>query len=83
LPVSSPTWRIGRVDDPPEHPGAGRHGGPVADDAVPGRLVYDRDGSGADAQAKFKAGNIEGIAVNAETMALNAEHIPMLFPRAR
>src|SRR5207244_125779 len=36
--------------------------------------------SWADAQAKMKAGNIEGIAVNAETMALNSEHIPMLFP---
>src|SRR5437773_12216752 len=36
--------------------------------------------SWADAQAKLKAGNIEGIAANAETMALNSEHIPMLFP---
>jgi len=44
------------------------------------RLMKLNGASWADAQAKFKAGNIEGIAVNAETMALNAEHIPMLFP---
>jgi cytochrome c556 len=44
------------------------------------RLMKLNGGSWADAQAKFKAGNIEAIAVNAETMALNAEHIPMLFP---
>ncbi|MBI4245815.1 MAG: cytochrome c [Candidatus Rokubacteria bacterium] len=44
------------------------------------RLMKLNGGSWADAQAKFKAGNIEGIAVNAETMALNAAHIPMLFP---
>jgi cytochrome c556 len=29
----------------------------------------------------MKAGNFEAVAVNAETMALNAEHIPMLFPK--
>ncbi len=45
------------------------------------RLMKLNGASWADAQAKFKAGNIEGIAVNAETMALNAEHIPMLFPQ--
>jgi len=45
------------------------------------RLMKLNGGSWADAQAKFKAGNIEAIAVNAETMALNAEHIPMLFPQ--
>jgi cytochrome c556 len=44
------------------------------------RLMKLNGASWADAQAKFKAGNIEAIAVNAETMALNAEHIPMLFP---
>jgi len=44
------------------------------------RLMKLNGASWADAQAKFKAGNIEGIAVNAETMALNSEHIPMLFP---
>src|SRR5262245_29687718 len=31
-------------------------------------------------QAKAKAGNIEGIAVSAETLALNAQRIPYLFP---
>jgi cytochrome c556 len=44
------------------------------------RLMKLNGGSWADAQAKFKAGNIEGVAVNAETMAVNGEHIPMLFP---
>jgi cytochrome c556 len=34
----------------------------------------------ADAQAKFKAGNIEGVAVNAESIALMADQIPGLFP---
>ena len=37
------------------------------------RLMKLNGASWADAQAKFKAGNIE-------TMALNSEHIPMLFP---
>jgi cytochrome c556 len=45
------------------------------------RLMKLNGGSWADAQAKFKAGNIEGIAVNAETMAVNGQHIPMLFPK--
>ena len=35
----------------------------------------------ADAQAKFKAGNVEGIAVNAEGIAVMASHIPALFPQ--
>jgi cytochrome c556 len=35
----------------------------------------------ADAQAKLKAGNIEGIAVNAEGIAVMASHIPALFPQ--
>jgi len=51
---------------------------PVADRQ---RLMKLNGASWADAQAKFKAGNIEGIAVNAETMALNSEHIPMMFPQ--
>src|SRR4029078_9736254 len=34
----------------------------------------------ADIQAKAKAGNIEGIAVNAENISLYAPHIPMYFP---
>jgi cytochrome c556 len=33
-----------------------------------------------DIQAKAKAGNIEAIAVNAETLALTAQQIPGLFP---
>jgi cytochrome c556 len=33
-----------------------------------------------DIQAKAKAGDIERIAVNAETIAVNAQHIPNLFP---
>ncbi|MGH7386324.1 MAG: c-type cytochrome [Candidatus Rokuibacteriota bacterium] len=44
------------------------------------RLMKLNGASWADIQAKAKAGNIEGIAVNAETLALNAEHIPALFP---
>ena len=44
------------------------------------RLMKLNGASWGDAQAKAKAGNWEGIAVNAETMALNAAHIPMLFP---
>jgi len=34
----------------------------------------------AEAQAKAKAGNLEGIAVSAETLALNSQQIPSLFP---
>jgi cytochrome c556 len=34
----------------------------------------------ADIQANAKAGNIEGIAVNAENISLYAPHIPMYFP---
>jgi len=44
------------------------------------RLMKLNGASWADAQAKFKAGNIEAIAVNAETMAMNAREIPKLFP---
>src|SRR5258705_1386826 len=53
-----------------------------------GEIVADRQrimklngASWADAQAKIKAGNFEAVAGNAETMALNAGHIPMLFPK--
>lgn len=45
------------------------------------RLMKLNGASWADAQAKFKAGNIEAIVVNAETIALNAMHIPLLFPQ--
>ena len=44
------------------------------------RLMKLQGASWADIQAKAKAGNIEGIAVNAETMAMNAREIPKLFP---
>jgi cytochrome c556 len=44
------------------------------------RLMKLNGASVADLQAKAKAGNIEAIAVNAETIALNAMHIPTLFP---
>ncbi len=45
------------------------------------RLMKLNGANWADAQAKFKAGNIEAIAVNAETLALNAMHIPAMFPQ--
>ena len=44
------------------------------------RLMKLNGASWADVQAKAKAGQIEAIAVNAETMALNAMHIPSIFP---
>jgi len=45
------------------------------------RLMKLNGASWKDAQDKLKAGNIEAIAVNAETIALNARHIPLLFPQ--
>ena len=52
-----------------------------------GDVVADRQramklqgASWADIQAKAKAGNIEAIAVNAETLAMTAQQIPALFP---
>ena len=45
------------------------------------RLMKLNGASWQDAQAKLKAGNVEAIAVNAETMALNAMHISALFPQ--
>lgn len=44
------------------------------------RLMKLNGASLADLQAKAKAGNTEAIAVNAETIALNAMHITALFP---
>jgi len=44
------------------------------------RLMKLNGASWQDAQAKLKAGNVEGVAVNAETMALNAREITKLFP---
>ena len=45
------------------------------------RLMKLNGAAWKDAQDKFKAGQIDAIAVSAETMALNADHIPMLFPK--
>jgi cytochrome c556 len=45
------------------------------------RLMKLNGASWKDAQDKAKAGSIEAIAVNAETMAINALHIPTLFPQ--
>ena len=44
------------------------------------RVMKLQGASWADIQAKAKAGNIEAIAVNAETLALTAQQIPALFP---
>jgi cytochrome c556 len=44
------------------------------------RLMKSVGANWADIQAKAKAGNIEGIAVNAENLALYAPHIPSYFP---
>lgn len=44
------------------------------------RLMKLNGASLGDINAKLKAGQIEAIAVNAETIALNARHIPSLFP---
>ena len=44
------------------------------------RVMKLQGASWADIQAKAKAGNIEGIAVNAETIALLAPQIPAMFP---
>jgi cytochrome c556 len=44
------------------------------------RLMKLQGASWKDIQDKAKAGQWEAIAVNAETIALNAEHIPALFP---
>jgi len=45
------------------------------------RLMKLNGASWKDVQDKAKAGNIEAIAVNAETLAVNAMHIPALFPK--
>lgn len=52
-------------------------GDPVADRQ---RLMKLIGASWADIQAKVKANNVEGVAVNAETIAVSASHIPQLFP---
>ena len=53
--------------------------GPAAVEARQ-RLMKGMGANWADAQAKFKAGNVEGAAVNAENIALMADQIPGLFP---
>jgi cytochrome c556 len=52
-----------------------------------GDLILDRQRLGrvqqeqlGEIQSKFKAGNIDGIAVNAEVIAITALQIPSLFP---
>lgn len=50
---------------------------PVADRQ---RLMKLVGANWADIQAKVKAGNAEAVAVNAETLAVSAGHIPSLFP---
>jgi cytochrome c556 len=44
------------------------------------RLMKLNGASWKDVQDKVKAGNIEAVEVNAETMAMNARHIVVLFP---
>jgi cytochrome c556 len=62
---------------------AAQHEGMVSKDPVGDRQRMMRliGASWADIQAKVKAGNIEGVAVNAETIAVTAGHIPALFPK--
>ena len=45
------------------------------------RLMQLNNESWKDIQAKAKANDIGAIAVNAETIAVNAMHIPVLFPQ--
>ena len=52
-------------------------GDPVADRQ---RLMKSVGANWGDIQAKAKAGNIEGVAVNAEVLALYSQEIPGLFP---
>ena len=56
--------------------------GPGSGDIVADRqrLMRLNGASWADIQAKAKAGNIEAITVNAETLALNSQHISSMFP---
>ena len=45
------------------------------------RLMKLNGANAGDLNNKLKAGNIEAMAVNAETIAINAQHIPSLFPK--
>jgi cytochrome c556 len=53
-------------------------GDPVADRQ---RLMKLNGASARDMNDKLKAGQVEAMAVNAETIAINAQHIPSLFPQ--
>lgn len=44
------------------------------------RLMRLQGANVGDILAKLRAGNVEGIAVNAETLAISGTHIPALFP---
>lgn len=44
------------------------------------RLMKLNGANAKDMNEKLKAGQIEAMAVNAETIAINAQHIPSLFP---
>jgi len=61
---------------------AGAQGMKMSDDPVADRqrLMKLIGANWADIQAKVKAGNIDAVAVNAETIAVSASHIPPLFP---
>jgi cytochrome c556 len=45
------------------------------------RVMKNKGANWQDAQNKFKAGNIEAMAVNAESIAIDADLIPGLFPK--
>jgi cytochrome c556 len=45
------------------------------------RLMKLNGANAKDLSDKVKAGQIEAMAVNAETIAINAQHIPSLFPK--
>ena len=44
------------------------------------RLMKNIGANWGDIQAKIKAGNIDAVAANAETLAISAQHIPAMFP---
>ena len=44
------------------------------------RIMKVQDANLAEIQSKMKAGNIEGIGVNAETISITSLQIPSLFP---
>jgi cytochrome c556 len=45
------------------------------------RVMKNKGANWQDIQNKFKVGNIEAIAVNAENLAIDADQIPGLFPK--